>query len=473
MIKRTRVLKKGFKITGSVIILSLLICRHITFAETIILKTGKKIEGEIVESNSDYVKVDISGVSVPFFLDEIESIDGEGVLKTAKTAKNSLVLSEEISSEIFSKYSSSVVQIQIKLFGKYYGGVGFIISSDGLIMTNFHVVGGAEEILVKLEDGRVFTPNYIVGYDHIRDICVFKIDASDLRPVVLGNSDSLKEGERLFTLSISSGEEYYLLEGGYLGRKILYGNEFLQTNISGSSGNSGSPVFDSQGDVIGMFAFGDERMRNWRFAIPINEAKEFISANNRISIREFERRANKAYVFGMLGKNSATDGEWNSAVTFHEKAIEIEPNYAEAHAHLGTAYLKTGKTNQAIAEYKKALALERDYAEIYANLAFCYIVADMMNQAYDAAQTAVNIDPDYLIAHYALGFVCVQSDALLDQATDELETAIAIDPTYCPVYESIIRAYSKKREYETAKKYYNEAINLECSVSPEVVAELN
>ncbi|MDQ2095718.1 Do family serine endopeptidase [Rhodalgimonas zhirmunskyi] len=138
-------------------------------------------------------------------------------------------------------------------------GTGFIISDDGRIVTNAHVVDGAADITVKLADGREFDAT-LEGADTATDIAVIKIDASDITPglthVAFGDSKALKVGQNVVAIGNPFGLGNSVTTGivSALGRDINAGpfDDFIQTDAAINRGNSGGPLFNDQGEVVGM-----------------------------------------------------------------------------------------------------------------------------------------------------------------------------------------------------------------------------
>lgn len=158
-------------------------------------------------------------------------------------------------------------------------GTGFIISSDGYIFTNNHMVGGAEKIEIELSDGRTFKAETI-GADETTDIAVVKIDAKDLPHLELADSDELEVGEWVLAIGNPLGLSHTVTAGivsakgrGQLG---LAGIEnFIQTDAAINFGNSGGPLLDLDGKVVGMNTaiVGASGNIGIGFAIPINMIK--------------------------------------------------------------------------------------------------------------------------------------------------------------------------------------------------------
>ncbi len=159
-------------------------------------------------------------------------------------------------------------------------GSGFIISADGYILTNDHVVDGADEIKVKLSDGREFTGE-VRGLDPKLDLALVKIDAGESLPVAgLGDSDTIKVGEWVMAIGNPFGLEQTVTVGivSAKGRVIGAGpyDDFIQTDASINPGNSGGPLFNVQGEVIGINTAIVAGGQGIGFAIPVNMAKQII-----------------------------------------------------------------------------------------------------------------------------------------------------------------------------------------------------
>jgi serine protease Do len=160
-------------------------------------------------------------------------------------------------------------------------GSGFIISSDGHIFTNNHVVQQADQIRVKLADGKEYDA-VIKGQDANTDIALIKIDpASHLLPLLkIGNSDKLRVGDSVFAIGNPFGLEQTVTAGivSAKGRVIGSGpyDNFIQTDASINPGNSGGPLFNLDGEVIGINTAIVARGQGIGFAIPINTAKDML-----------------------------------------------------------------------------------------------------------------------------------------------------------------------------------------------------
>jgi Do/DeqQ family serine protease len=158
-------------------------------------------------------------------------------------------------------------------------GSGMIVSPEGHIVTNWHVINGALEVAVQLNDGRTFTAR-VAGADPRSDIAVLKVEAEGLTPIDFGDSESVRVGQMVFAVGNPFGLQETVTQGiiSAKGRRTLSeaSNEFFQTSTTINPGNSGGPLIDIRGRVIGINNFIISRSGGSEgigFAIPSNVAR--------------------------------------------------------------------------------------------------------------------------------------------------------------------------------------------------------
>jgi S1-C subfamily serine protease len=157
-------------------------------------------------------------------------------------------------------------------------GSGFIVRADGYIFTNNHVVEGADKLDVKLKDGRHFTAK-LIGADDKSDIAVLKIDATGLPTVELGDSDAVRVGQLVCSIGIPFKLDYSFTCGwvsakGRSGLTNTTYEDYIQTDSFVNPGDSGGPVLDIDGKVVGMNTLINGIGRKLTFAIPVNQLKD-------------------------------------------------------------------------------------------------------------------------------------------------------------------------------------------------------
>jgi serine protease Do len=161
-------------------------------------------------------------------------------------------------------------------------GSGFIVSNDGYILTNEHVVKDADEVVVKLIDKRTFTAK-VVGTDPRTDVAVIKITASDLPAVKLGDPTKLRVGEAVAAIGSPFGFENSVTAGIVSAKGRMLPSDgyvsYIQTDVPINPGNSGGPLFNMKGEVVGMNSQIYSRSGGYQgvsFAIPIDVAMEVV-----------------------------------------------------------------------------------------------------------------------------------------------------------------------------------------------------
>jgi len=202
--------------------------------------------------------------------------------------------------EINAAYADSCVCITVQAVtrqGWYQyetsgAGSGFIISEDGYIVTNYHVIDGATAIKVTLNNGDTYDAK-LVGGEELNDVAVLKIDGvSGLKPVVLGDSDDLVVGETVCTIGNALGTLSFSMTSGAVsatGRSVTMSDgtvmNMIQTECTINNGNSGGPLFDSYGRVVGITSAklsnngqsSQATIEGIGFAIPINDVVDIIT----------------------------------------------------------------------------------------------------------------------------------------------------------------------------------------------------
>lgn len=173
-------------------------------------------------------------------------------------------------------------QGEIEDFDSKSLGSGFIISRDGFVLTNYHVIKDANEIIVRLNDRRELEAE-LVGHDERSDLALLKVDSDDLPVVKIGNSNKLKVGEWVLAIGSPFGFDHSVTAGivSAKGRNLPRENyvPFIQTDVAINPGNSGGPLFDLDGKVIGINSQIYSRTGGFMglsFAIPINMAMNVV-----------------------------------------------------------------------------------------------------------------------------------------------------------------------------------------------------
>lgn len=206
-----------------------------------------------------------------------------------QTAEN---LTDKPTSQIADEVADTVVEITTEVmstnsfYGQYISqgaGSGVVISSDGYIVTNNHVIEGASSITVTLRDKSTYKAT-LVGTDSIVDVALLKIDATDIKAVTFGDSDTLKVGDKAVAIGNPLGQLGGTVTDGIisaLDRDVVIDDEtmnLLQTDTAINPGNSGGGLFDGQGALIGVVVAksSGEEIEGLGFAIPVNDVLDIL-----------------------------------------------------------------------------------------------------------------------------------------------------------------------------------------------------
>ena len=202
--------------------------------------------------------------------------------------------------EVYAANVGSTVGITVGITTNFWGyqsttaasGSGFILTDDGYILTNYHVIEGGSSITVSLYDGTSYSAN-VIGYDESNDIAVLKVDAMGLTPVVLGDSDNLNVGDTVMAIGNPLGELTFSLTVGAvsaLNREVTMSTgvtmDLIQTDCAINSGNSGGALFNLYGEVIGITnakyssngSSSGASIDNIGFAIPVNQVRSIVES---------------------------------------------------------------------------------------------------------------------------------------------------------------------------------------------------
>ena len=197
-------------------------------------------------------------------------------------------------------------------------GTGFLIDQQGYILTNHHVIDGADRVIVRLTDGRSLRAER-VGSDPDTDIALIKVPADRPLPyAALGDSDTLRVGEWVVAIGNPLAYEHTVTVGvvSFIGRKLFDNSldNYIQTDAAINFGNSGGPLINARGEVIGINAAISSRASNIGFAVPINQASEILP-----QLRE-NGRVSRGYI-GVALKDVDTDLQRSLGLRTSEGAL--------------------------------------------------------------------------------------------------------------------------------------------------------
>lgn len=217
----------------------------------------------------------------PNFVVKVVQKTGNAVVRIDSTRTVTTQVPDEFSDPFFRGFFGNVIPSQPRARVERGSGSGFIINSSGQILTNSHVVDGADSVTVTLKDGRTFKGK-VLGEDAVTDVAVIQIDANKLPTLALGKSDTLQPGEAVIAIGNPLGLNNTVTSGiisatdrsssdiGASDKRV----DYLQTDAAINPGNSGGPLLNARGEVIGMNTAIIQGAQGLGFAIPINTVQK-------------------------------------------------------------------------------------------------------------------------------------------------------------------------------------------------------
>jgi tetratricopeptide (TPR) repeat protein len=296
-------------------------------------------------------------------------------------------------------------------------GSGFFIR-PGQVLTNLHVVEGARRVEVKTLDGkgRIYASTGTLDFDEEADLAILSVDIPHERTRVIEMTNSLpEEGERVFVIgnplrlegSVSDGIVSAVREVPNLGK-------IIQTTAPISHGNSGSPVFNLRGQVVGIVTVKVTNGQNINLAL----ASARLGALRPDKLTTFDALATRhrstpggdasAEWWYKNGLNSLWLGNYDGALGSFEQVVNKNPNRVEAWIQVGYCKVKQGKMNDAIRAYKQALRLRPNSVEAYNKLGDAYYYATNFDEAINAYKQAARLNPNLGEAYYNLGMAYLE-----------------------------------------------------------------
>jgi len=238
-------------------------------------------------------------------------------------------------------------------------GTGFVISPDGLIATNQHVVGQARRLQVQFADGGVADVTSVHASDPTLDLAIIKVDRHELKPLPLGGTDDVKQGQQVIALGHPQGLQFSVVEGVISATREIEGARMIQVAIPIEVGNSGGPLLDLQGRVLGIITLKSARTENLGFAHPVDDLKRLVNKPNPVPMERWltiGRLDPKAWS-PLLG------GRW----TQHAGVIHVE----DAGEGFGGRALCISKGPPPALPFEAEVTMKLDNEAGAAGLAFC------------------------------------------------------------------------------------------------------
>lgn len=252
--------------------------------------------------------------------------------------------------EVYKQASASVILIKTDKGA----GTGFIVSSNGLIVTAFHVIDGATKMAIKTPSGDIYDAVSLVSKDERRDIAVLKVSGFDMPAANLGNSNSATPGDQVIVMGNPLGSEELqtsVSDGIVSGlRDLGDGHKVIQVTAPVSRGHSGGPAFSANGEVIGVVVFKLKEGESLNFLVPINYVRGMLdSLNLNNPILQWNNNSKSESVFSERPVTNVT--RWKSLMSGASFTIRRQGDYIYVETDVSSDLSKLGIIS--IAELKR------------------------------------------------------------------------------------------------------------------------
>ncbi|MDQ2747897.1 MAG: tetratricopeptide repeat protein [Acidobacteriota bacterium] len=331
-------------------------------------------------------------------------------------------------------------------------GSGFFVANDKII-TNRHVIEKSNRVEIHLIDGRKITAKGVLAIDGEGDLALLQVEvppnsAVAALPLV---QTAPQEGESIVVIGNPFGLEGSVSNGIVSAVREIPGyGKIIQITAPISPGSSGSPVVNMRGQVIGVATLQAAEGQSINFAVPsaritqlkISDLQSFASLNAE-TLKNKRAAAQNLYSQG-LGILSRDD--YAKAVGYFEKAVEIDPNYAEGWYQIGFCYGMLGKPADALKASRQAAKLRPDWAETYINIGASSFALGQYKDAADAYRQAAKLDDGNAETLYALG-LSLGKLGRADEGLLAYKRAVAIKPDLANAWEQLGAGYFKQKRY--------------------------
>jgi len=311
-------------------------------------------------------------------------------------------------------------------------GSGFFVSKDGLIATNYHVIENGYGAVIKSLDGKVLKDVYLISFDKDKDIALLKVDETTAFYARLGNSDSISQGDKIVTIGNPEGLQNTISDGIVSGIREIEGMKLFQITCPISGGSSGGPLYNLDGDVIGITTLVSKIGQNLNFAVPINYLKLIQKDEKKISIKE-KTLAEEKILYEKYFARQLKSSEFDEKDSLFEDAYNL---YTEA--------IKKGFPLKAPAASDDKVSLEKK---------------PDTSGAIDMLEKAIEINPYYHAAYVSLG-VLYERNGNYSEAEKSYLKSIDLKPKYQIGYTVLARLYENMKRIEDAVVYYRKALSI-------------
>lgn len=338
-------------------------------------------------------------------------------------------------------------------------GSGFFVAGDRIV-TNRHVIERSNRVVVRLLNGKTFVVKGVLAVDGEGDLALLQVDVPQAMAAPLPIDRAVpQEGESIVVIGNPFGLEGSVSNGIVSAVREISGyGKIIQITAPISPGSSGSPVVNMSGQVIGIATLQAAEGQSLNFAIPSERIAQLkVTDLQSVSSLTAETQKNKRSAAERLysqGVAYLSRDDFTRALSFFEKAVEMDPNYAEAWYQLGFSYGIQGRHADALKASKQAAKLRPDWAQAHVNIGASSFALGQYKDAADAYRQALRLD-DTADTEYAFGLTLNK----LNRTDEEIlayRRAVALKPDHANAIEKLGLAYFKRKRYTDATQAFEQ-----------------
>ena len=346
-------------------------------------------------------------------------------------------------------------------------GSGFFIAQNGTLLTNYHVLEGAYHAVIRTMEGSQYPVAAVLAANRLVDLITVRVDipAERATAVVLAKQ-APAIAETVFVIGSPLGLEQTVSEGIISAiREMPTGGKVYQLTAPISSGSSGGPVINQNGEAIGVVTFQATRGQNLNFAISTDTLDRLSDVVSEMSIAEWtirNTRQGPALAASLCSKGArlTIQGAFEEALTYFKKATEANPDDSDAWYGLGSCYVGLNQPEAAIAAYQRPIEQNPDNAEAHFILAMYYKTIGQYEQEVSSLLEVLRIDPANVRARFELGGAYGELERFQDQI-DAFNTILADRPDHLATLLSLAMALAETGRLEEAMGLFAQARGIE------------
>jgi Tfp pilus assembly protein PilF len=335
-------------------------------------------------------------------------------------------------------------------------GTGFFVSSDGLVVTNFHVVKGATSLSAISNNGAIFLFDRVVAEPTGVDLAILKFRAKDVPFLQLGKSATAVEGQKVIVIGNPTGLTGSVSDG--IISAFREERTIIQITAPISPGSSGSPVMDEDGHVIGVATLQSVEGQNLNFAIAVENVSALVhqppeEPSGSPAPKVASNPLDEAVIYFDRGKLSLGRKEDDKAIGDFTEAIRLDPYDPHFYFTRGLAYERNDNLDKAFLDYEKAIQLDSFYQIAYVGRGNVYFDKGDLDKAISDYTNAIELLPyfaDKVPIVYYNRANAYANKGNLDEALSEYSSYIQFVRDYAPAYVGRGNIYIKKGDLNAA-----------------------